>query len=286
MNVGDFTNLGSRLLWGLSSVAIVLSALYSLQFPLFHPIFAVLVALIAAQGGREFYFIARQKGYSPPDTLGAASIAGYVLAVYAAQAWHSPLLPSALLLLAHFLIFVRSFRNGQNAIANVSVASFGIFYLAYPMGALLQLAINSPSVDGCGPFWVLFVIATTKFGDTAAYFVGRSLGRTPLAPTLSPKKTIEGTAAALGGSLTAGVGLSLLGACLYAPHGPLPMFDAVVLGTLIGALGQLGDLAESALKRDAGVKDSNAIPGMGGFLDLLDSLLFTCPLVYVYLSMH
>lgn len=129
-----------------------------------------------------------------------------------------------------------------------------------------------------GAAWVFATFAVTWAADTGAYFAGRAFGRHKMAPLLSPKKTWEGAA---GGALAAvGAGFGIV-ALLGLPVGP---GAAVVLG-LIGAVGgTFGDLAESMLKRQAGVKDSGAlIPGHGGLLDRIDSLLFTGPLVYYFL---
>jgi phosphatidate cytidylyltransferase len=124
------------------------------------------------------------------------------------------------------------------------------------------------------------LIAVTKITDVGAYFVGKLFGKHPLAPYLSPRKTIEG---AIGGFCSA-VALSLFFCIIGRSVGwDLSVWHAAWLGMVIGILSQVGDLAESLLKRDAAVKDSNRIPGIGGVLDLLDSVLFTSPVVYFFI---
>ncbi|MEG6521683.1 phosphatidate cytidylyltransferase [Desulfotomaculum sp. 1211_IL3151] len=125
-----------------------------------------------------------------------------------------------------------------------------------------------------GFLWVLLLLMTTWASDTFAYFVGRALGRHKLAPLLSPKKTVEG---ALGGIIG-----SVIIACIFVNYIPsVSVISMITLGIFIGITALLGDLVESALKRQAGVKDSGQIiPGHGGFLDRFDSLLLTAPLVY------
>jgi len=114
--------------------------------------------------------------------------------------------------------------------------------------------------------------------DTAAYAVGRAFGRTKLMPSVSPGKSLEGAIA----GLLASIGGALLARLWFAHY--LTALDAVVLGALVGVFGQLGDLVESLLKRDAELKDtSTLIPGHGGVLDRFDSLLFAAPIVYYYL---
>jgi phosphatidate cytidylyltransferase len=124
--------------------------------------------------------------------------------------------------------------------------------------------------------WVLLTMVLAWGSDTAAYFVGRKLGKTKLAPRISPKKTIEGSIAGLAASVVGAVAMSL-----FLPK--LGVLDAVALGILGGASGQAGDLLVSVLKRSSGVKDSGGIlPGHGGILDRVDALAFTAPATWAY----
>lgn len=127
-----------------------------------------------------------------------------------------------------------------------------------------------------GWIWLIFTLAGTWACDTTAYFVGKAFGKRRLAPVLSPKKTLEG---AVGGILGSG----LIG-CLFSFIYPfLPLTELLILGLVLGAAAEVGDLLESAFKRQAGVKDSSTlIPGHGGILDRIDSTLFTAPLVYYF----
>ncbi|MCL6561251.1 MAG: phosphatidate cytidylyltransferase, partial [Firmicutes bacterium] len=127
-----------------------------------------------------------------------------------------------------------------------------------------------------GWIWLIFMLVGTWASDTTAYFVGKAFGRRRLAPVLSPKKTLEG---AIGGVLG-----SVLTGYLFALIYPfLPISKMFILGLLLGAAAEVGDLLESAFKRQAGMKDSSAlIPGHGGILDRFDSALFTAPLVYYF----
>jgi phosphatidate cytidylyltransferase len=115
--------------------------------------------------------------------------------------------------------------------------------------------------------------------DTFAYFVGKRMGRTPSAPTLSPGKTVEGTIGGLVGAMIVGVAFGL--------WIQLPWYDSLAVGLIAGLVGQIGDLFESALKREIGIKDfGQFMPGHGGVLDRVDSLLFVIPLVYLYLRLR
>lgn len=127
--------------------------------------------------------------------------------------------------------------------------------------------------------YVLLVLVATWSTDTFAYFVGINLGKRKLAPVISPNKSVEGSAGGVAGSILAALVVGLA-------DGRLMVMDCVVLGVIIGIVGQLGDLLESAFKRMAGVKDSGKlIPGHGGILDRFDSLYFTAPLVYYYIKL-
>lgn len=124
--------------------------------------------------------------------------------------------------------------------------------------------------------WVLLSMALAWLSDTFAYFVGRKLGKTKLAPVISPKKTVEGAIGGLCGSVLGATAMSF-----FIPA--LPLLDAVALAIIAGLAGQAGDLFESVLKRSAGVKDSGGIlPGHGGILDRTDALMFTAAATWAY----
>jgi phosphatidate cytidylyltransferase len=162
------------------------------------------------------------------------------------------------------------FRN--QPIASVAARYFGVFYIALPLGLLV--AIHAVA----GPLAVLLPIATIVVSDSSQYYSGRAFGRRALAPTVSPKKTIEG---AIGGIVVGTAFMSVAGRLAFpsAPFGWL-----VLLGLAIVTLGIVGDLFESKLKRVAGVKDSSTlIPGHGGVLDRIDALLLATPVFYFVL---
>jgi phosphatidate cytidylyltransferase len=155
--------------------------------------------------------------------------------------------------------------------------AFGVVLAASVyVGGLLSYAILLRSVDQ-GREWMLLLLLVVFATDTTAFFGGRAFGKTPLAPNISPSKTREGAVAGMFGAVAA----SVLAANLLGIHAI--MVETILLGVLVGALAQLGDLVESRLKRKAGVKDSGAlVPGHGGILDRLDSIVFTLPAVYYF----
>lgn len=152
-----------------------------------------------------------------------------------------------------------------------------ILRIAIYLGLSLYYALQIRFFED-GREWTLLLLLVVFATDTSAYLVGRAIGRTPLAPTISPNKTREGAVAGLVGAVVASVlGNSLLGLGAI-------IWEAAVLGVIIGMLGQIGDLAESRLKRKADVKDSGwLIPGHGGILDRLDSIVYVLPATHLFI---
>jgi phosphatidate cytidylyltransferase len=163
---------------------------------------------------------------------------------------------------------------------------FGLLYVLWLFNFMTKIVYLPPrSSTGMvtGQFYCLYLIVVTKFSDMGAYLTGMAIGKHPLIPHISPKKTWEGFFGALGLSLLASLGLFAL---MPGHLSMLTWTHATVLGLLLGFAAVIGDLAESIIKRSTGVKDSgNFLPGIGGALDLVDSLLFTAPLLFFYLRL-
>ena len=178
------------------------------------------------------------------------------------------------------LIFIRQFtrENTFEALGGLATTIFGLAYVA----ALFSYFVYIRTIKaGDGAWLVTYLILVTKMGDAGAYAVGNLLGKHTLVERISPKKTVEGLAGALGASVITAVlaGTMLHNHSIFG-RSPTPQLCGF-LGLILGGVGQLGDLAESLIKRDCQVKDAGAlIPGLGGVLDVIDSLLFTAPLFY------
>lgn len=172
------------------------------------------------------------------------------------------------------IIFIRQFtrQNTFEALGGVATTLFGLAYIA----ALFSYLFYIRTIDlQQGAWLVCYLVLVTKMGDAGAYAIGNLIGRHTLIERISPKKTVEGfIAAVIVSGLTAVSAAPMLG----RPIGPVMSLG---LGLFLGICGQLGDLAESLIKRDCQVKDTSAVlPGLGGVLDVIDSLLFTAPLFY------
>lgn len=172
-------------------------------------------------------------------------------------------------------IFVLQFTrtDSSQAIVGVSTTLFGILYVSWLFSFLTKLYLLPE-----GGKLVAYLLMVTKTGDMGAYFLGSAAGKHILIKRISPKKTVEG--------LIGGIIFSLIFSLLshfYLPQ--MSYLHLAILGILLGGLGQLGDLSESLIKRDSQLKDSGSlIPGLGGTLDLIDSILFTAPIFYFYLK--
>jgi phosphatidate cytidylyltransferase len=192
------------------------------------------------------------------------------------------------LLCAALAVFIRQIfhRDPETPpLATISYTLLGLVYIPF-LGAstanLLYLTPATPDGQMTGHFYLLYLAVVTKMSDCGAYLTGSLIGKHPMIPRISPKKTWEGFAGAIAHSTAASLLLVwLLPEPLSLVGGPL---RAAPLGAFLGFVAVLGDLAESVLKRATGAKDSgHSLPGIGGALDLIDSLLFTAPLLYLFL---
>lgn len=255
------------------------------------------VAGLGALGAGELYQMAAEKGIRPFRAAGMAATAGVIL-LGAAFPTFSSLAPWALgLLLALLLLSLAAtlwLRSAdERPLPSVAVTVAGPLYAGLPLVAIPLLHAlpqgagwgGEPPSRWMGTFAVALPVAATWVGDSAAYFVGSALGRKKLAPTISPGKSWAGSWGGLAGAGLA-VAVWYLLARPVLPAFPLALPVAVALGVVLGMAAQVGDLVESLLKREAGVKDSGSLfPGHGGVLDRLDALVFTLPLGYLLLAL-
>jgi phosphatidate cytidylyltransferase len=177
-----------------------------------------------------------------------------------------------------FATFTSLILKNKLSITSAATTVLGMVWITIPLGIAYKVNyFFPPHAAEKGQYWLLFILFVTKMCDTAAYFVGSKLGKHPLAPSISPKKSIEG---AIGGFFGA-IATSYI--FYHFSILSITLTEAIFLGVVLALLTALGDLAESILKRNAGLKDSSQLPGLGGFFDIMDSLLFTAPFVYFYL---
>lgn len=256
------SQLGKRLL---SSAVLITVAVFAMWGPLWF--FFVVAELLIFGGLREYYRLAARTGVWTDSVIGIGAGLLMPFALY----FSVDLIFTVLALLLIFLSYFRPERRDQ-ALQGIPLTFFGLIYVSWFFSHIILIRHLER-----GPSWIFYVVLLVKGGDAAAYFFGKKFGRTKLIEHISPNKSVEG---AVGGFI-ATFAFSLLSRA-YLPG--TSWVHLAVLGVLIGVLAPLSDLAESLLKRNVQVKDSGEVPGLGGILDVLDSLLLTIPVVYFYLA--
>lgn len=255
-------------------------------------VMAAALAGIAAGGAAEFYRLARQRNVLPFATAGAALAAVPVLLVMLTtqpELWTLRVFIAAVLLVSAAAIFRRGVAGAPLAVSAVTVfaALFTGGTLLYAM-LLRQMPVPAANQDlqnWVGPALLAFPMTLTWMGDTFAYFGGRAFGKRKLIPAVSPAKTVEGALSGVIGTTIIGALYShfIFGALLGVPIGAV---TGALIGLVISPIAQIGDLVESLLKREAGVKDSGTLlPGHGGVLDRFDAQFFSIPVAYWLLTL-
>jgi len=278
-----------RLLTSIVLWTVVISALFSGNKLISDGVFLVIMMALAGFGLLEFYGLVEKRGlicFKEWGVFGGllliASTFFYlsgVLGIQEAPAKANDF-ETSLLIIFVLGLCVRQFVSTHNTagILAISTTLFGLMYVPWLLNFIQKINFF-PKANGT--YYVLYFILVTKFSDTGAYAVGSLLGKHKMIPRISPGKTWEGFAGA--------VAVSTLASLLFAHFTGerltgMNWKHAVILGILLSTSAVIGDLIESLFKREAGVKDSgNYFPGIGGILDLLDSLLFNAPLMYLYL---
>ena len=263
-----------RLITGLIITAVVAFVLFALPAWAF----AVLVAVFIVLGLNEFFLLVENKQVGVNRKLGVVLGTLVPLCTYfdyrLPPDWFFVFIPAICL-----TVFIVQFTKRDNrAVLSIAAILFGLVYVSWFSAFIIRIRVMPLGTELLRKQLIAFLILVTKSGDIGAYLVGTKAGRHSLIPRISPKKTVEGM---LGG-LAFSIGVSL--AC----KGFLPSFSLsrlLILGLLLGALAQIGDLSESLIKRDCAAKDSGqTLPGLGGVLDTIDSLLFTAPIFYFYVK--
>ena len=275
--------ISSLVLWG-----VMLAVIFLAQRPIWLYLF---INLFIARAIWEFYRICEAKGLHTFKVWGVIGTVAMISGSWFFYRQTNRLELSydfdILIMLVFALgVFIRQFPQKLNpaGIETMAVTLFGLIYVAWLGNFITRINFTSDQ----GRYFVMLLVVVTKFTDMGAYIIGSTLGRHKMIPRISPKKTWEGTI----GGIAFAVGGAVM--CLYWPHqlsagivaSGMNLTHALTLGLLLGIAAVIGDLAESLIKREAGVKDSSNIsPGHGGALDMLDSFLFTAPLLYVYMRL-
>lgn len=272
-NNKELSNAATRLIVAVLTIPAVLAAAYFGK--ILFLLFASGIGLISLY---EFARFSKNKGINV--NILPALLAVLVLCL---NAYFVLLEPFKLIVVFILMIsLLELFRNNGSAILNISGTLMGIFYMGLFSSLLIQIREFYPRIGDLylrGGLIIIAVFATIWICDSAAYYGGTALGKHKLFPRVSPKKSWEGS---IFGFVFAV--LTMVGAKFILLEF-LSWQSIIIIGVIVGTVGQLGDLVESLMKRDAGVKDSSdIIPGHGGVFDRFDSLLLTAPVIFLYLS--
>jgi phosphatidate cytidylyltransferase len=290
------SNLVQRILFAVIAIPIVLFIV--LTKPLAFFMLAVILAGLTVQ---EYYGLAKAKGYSPQTILGIIFTILITLSFgkFRVQSLLAPLgisiispqfdmLGIIIMLAAIVILSVELFRGFPNPIEHTAITLFGMIYIGVGMGSMFGIheyfTIKNTGMDHFDflppGYFILVLLISIWVGDSAAYFAGKGFGKHKVSERISPGKTWEGAIANFIFTIAVWVAAPLI---IYK-FSLLPLHHCIAIGIITGSIGQFGDFGKSLLKRDAGVKDSsNLIPGHGGVLDRLDSILFAAPMVLIYL---
>ncbi|HLB52728.1 MAG TPA: phosphatidate cytidylyltransferase [Chlamydiales bacterium] len=266
----NWIDFGKRTLASLISVSIVLLLLIFAFQPWLSWVLYLVIATLAGVAIWEYSRFVKDKGGELSFPL-LLFVTALLLFAFFTQSF-SPLFP---LILGTLLIGMFHFQEKRGAILDLACSWFALFYIAVPLGMMLAILYYAP--EGAGQWWLAYLLAVTKMTDVGAYLGGKLFGERKLAPVISPGKTVEGA--------VCGLFFTLGTSFLFFAFSPLHLgsLEWIVFGIIFSFVSLFGDLFESLLKRDAHRKDSNSLPGFGGALDLLDSLLCTTPILYLYL---
>jgi phosphatidate cytidylyltransferase len=264
-----------RILTALVGLPLLVAGIYFGELPFFF-----LVLAIVLLGLHEFYFLAAEGGYRCYSRLGVAAGALLVLSVFLNGVAFGQMtenqITSAVIGLILVVLVARGLWRGpsEHLLSEFGLTFFGLFYVAWSLSHLLLIRSVRPQ----GMLLTFFLFGIIWAEDILAYLVGIRWGRLPIAKSISPKKTLEGTVVGLVAAVGVAAGFQRT---LLAQEMKLP--EAALLGALIGGVALISDLGESLVKRSVGVKDSSALlPGHGGILDRFDSFLLTAPFFYYY----
>lgn len=272
----------TRILTALIALPIVIAAIVlPLWFAWAVWIFAALAGLALAAGLFEFYSLTKKLELKADAAIGyLGSAALFIGFLFDAPSKAPDLIIVTVVLTVIAVLISQTFRfqkDFSKMLTGIGVTLLGVFFVAFLGGFLVATRVGFETVPGLSTHLLGFYFLVIFGSDAGAYFAGRAFGKHKLAPAISPGKTVEG----LVGGIVSAAGLAALATLTFFPE--LPYKFSIPLAVVLAIIGVLGDLCESAMKRGSGAKDAASIlPGHGGFLDRLDSLLFGAPILYYF----
>lgn len=243
-------------------------------------VFLIVLLLLTIGGLYEFFYLIKKKG------IPIYSYTGIVIGTIIPLSTFFQFEPTKgwellFIVLAVLSVFIMQLirKDNNNAIVGIATTLFGVLYVSWLFSFLIKIRFLIPGIEGVKLLG--FILLIVKCGDMGALLVGSKFGRHPLLPRVSPSKTVEGSIGSFGFSM-----LAAFCAKSWIPaSAELSIVHILLIGVFFGGLGQLGDISESLIKRDCNVKDSGKmLPALGGVLDAIDSILFSAPAFYFYMS--
>ncbi len=266
----SISNTTTRIIVSVIAIPAIVLACYFGEYYFFA--FVIGIGIISYY---EFWLFVKNKDINANLIIGIISVGVIITNSYKSFIGYYPLLITILLLLT----IIELFRDKKSAIINLGTSLLGILYFGLFASALLSIREMYQVDYTQGGLLIISIFASIWICDTAAFFGGTALGKHKLFPRVSPNKSWEG---AIFGLLFAVIAMVISKAIILDF---LSWFDVITIGSIVGIIGQIGDLIESLFKRDAGVKDSSGlIPGHGGIFDRFDSLLYTAPALLLYIK--
>lgn len=266
------SNLATRVIVALFAIPIIIILAIVGKFP-----FLIFVLFIGFVSFLEYANFLKRRRFYPNLFIGILSVVTIIINSY----WNFIELEFLLLIIVSLLLLTELFRCKESAIANLGATLLGIFYIGFFTSSVEKIREFYKSTlfnYDQGGYLIIAILASIWICDSAAYFLGSAYGKHKMLPRISPNKSWEG---ALTGFIFSVVTMVV---AKFIMLDLLSLENAIVIGLIIGIFGQAGDFVESMIKRDANVKDSSSlIPGHGGIFDRFDSLIFSAPLIYLYI---
>jgi len=268
------SNLATRVIVALFGIPLIIIVSILGKIP-----FLIFVLFIGLISFFEFSKMLSRRKFYPNLVIGFLSVAIIIINSF----YRFVSFEILSLIIVPLLLLTELPRKSESAIANIGTSLIGIFYIGFFASALVLIREyygDSYFLYDQGGYIIIAVLATIWICDSAAYFIGTATGKHKILPRVSPHKSWEGAIAGFVFSI-----ITMVVAQIIALNF-ISMQDAIVIGFIVGVFGQAGDFVESLLKRDANVKDSSSlIPGHGGIFDRFDSLLFSAPIIYLYMEL-
>jgi phosphatidate cytidylyltransferase len=279
--VSNFQDLKKRFSISFLAILLVSLLIFFSKFFIVRFLVAILVMLISIIATEEFITFINKKNILLPKKLLSIFSALIILSFLVNsffQGFYS--LPILIFIIFFIFLFFKESKKIENSTQRIALSIFSLLIISVPLGMILPILFMNNFEMQDGRYWFLYIILVTKITDVAAYFFGRLFGKKKLSKKISPNKTVVGS--------VFGVIIAVLTSFLFTFLNKEGVFEityieSIYLGLILSILSQFGDLFESLLKRDALVKDSNKLPGIGGIFDMIDSLIFNIPIMYLFL---